>query len=280
MKRTAAVSIVLLAGLALGGCSAANTAGSAGSAPQPQGLGVPVEGGVDSTLSEPLKDSTERSLIVSGTMTVTAKEPLDAAAEAIRIVEGAGGRIDGRQEYAPVNGDKGSAILTLRIPSEALDATIDALKELGEVEEISTSSKDVTSQVQDIDARVTSLRVSVERLTEMLSRSADIDALLAIELSLSQRQGELESMLTQQRSIGDQGSLASVTLSLISEADAPVENPDTFLSGLEAGWTSFVAFLTGTVVVVGVLLPWLVFFALVAAVVMFIIRRRIRRVQV
>lgn len=232
----------------------------------------------DSTATGGANEADTRSLIVTGQMTITAKEPVDAAADAIRIVEAAGGRIDGRQEYAPTDGDKGSATLTLRIPSARLDAIIDKLKELGELENLTTDATDVTAQVQDIDARVTSLQISVDRLSAFLASAKDIDDLVALEQTLSSRQGELESMLAQQRSIAAQVAMATITLSLISEADAPADPPPaTFLTGLETGWNSFVAFVNGAVIVIGVLLPWIVFLGLVALAVVFVLRRRARR---
>lgn len=282
MKRTAVVSIVLLASLALGGC-AASSSGSfdmPGEASAPDGMMSEGDAGVDSngTVNDGLKEADTRSLIVTGSMTITAKTPVDAAADAIRIVETAGGRIDGRVESAPTDGDKGSATLTLRIPTEKLDTTINKLKEIGELEDLTTDAVDVTSQVQDIDARVKSLQISVDRLSAFLASAKDIDDLLALEQTLSSRQSDLESMLAQQRSIAAQVSMATITLYLVSEADAPADPPPaTFLTGLEVGWGSFVAFVNGAVIVLGVLLPWLVFFGIITLVVVFLVRRRMRR---
>src|SRR5690606_9158003 len=94
--------------------------------------------------------------IVSGSMTVTADDPIAASQEAVKLVEAAGGRVDARQEYAPSNGDKGSANLTLRIPAEKLQSVIDDLAELGidgRADEVSTMSTDVTVAVADLDSR-------------------------------------------------------------------------------------------------------------------------------
>lgn len=275
MKRTAIASIALLAALGLAGCSAASSDSFSLPAEAQSDGGAAYDQSLESDAGAPLADRAE---IITGYMTMTVDVPGDAALEAIRIVEGVNGRIDGRQEYAPANGDKGSANLTLRIPSTALDATIDKLGALGEVIEISTTADDVTSQVKDVDARVKSLQASVDRLTTLLATATDVDSLVSIESELTQRQGDLESMLAQQRSLGDAVSLATITLSLISEEDAPPPPaPVTFLTGLESGWNSFVAFISGTVVVIGVLIPWIVFFALVGGAVLLVVRWRRRR---
>lgn len=281
MKRTAIASLVLVVGLGLAGCSASSGASDQSVPQAPQGAlqdgsdGKDASGGNESTVGQPAKDSS-RSEIVTGTMTVTVDAPLDAASETASIVKAAGGRVDGRHENAPANGDKGSADLTLRIPVDNVDTVIDKLKKLGKVEQVSTSSVDVTGQVQDIDARVEALQTSVDRLTSMLATANDVDTLLSIETTLTQRESDLESMQAQQRAIGDQVSLATITITLISEADAPKHAPVNFLTGLSAGWGSFVAFVSGAVVVFGVLLPWLVFFGILTVAIVAFVRWRTR----
>jgi len=238
----------------------------------PDGVSRVADGGaLDSAPSE-------RSFVTTGYITVTAEEPIEAAAEAIKIVEAAGGRVDARQEYAPVDGDKGSATLTLRIPATAQTATIAKLRDLGEVQDVSISSTDVTTVVQDLDGRITALRASVDRLLTLLATSTDTDTLITIESTLSDRQGELDGLVAQQRGLDDQVALSTITLTLQSVADAPVETPDTFLTGLETGWGAFVGFLSGLLVLLGVLLPWLIFLAALLAIAYGIYRVRKRRV--
>ena len=50
-----------------------------------------------------------------------------------------------------------------------------------------------------------------------------------------------------------------------------------FLSGLGAGWGAFVAFFSGLLVALGVLLPWLIAAAIVSAAIVLIVRRNRRR---
>ncbi|MBC7589431.1 MAG: DUF4349 domain-containing protein [Salinibacterium sp.] len=227
----------------------------------------------DSLATDSTADS-DRQVIVTGYVTITVDKPVDAAADAVRIVEQSGGRVDGRSETAPVNGNDGSATLTLRVPSDTLTATLDKLRELGAVQEVSLNSADVTMETQDLDARITAMSASVDRLLTLLSTATDTENLIALETAISDRQAQLESMQSQQRYYDDQVSLSTVTLNLVSEFTAPVAEPDTFLSGLIAGWNAFVAFFAGLLVAIGVLLPWLVFLGIVAVVVIFVVKRR------
>ena len=277
MRRTAIVCLVLLSALALGGCSAAS--GGSESTQQfdlPAEAQAPASAG-DMGVADLDSAPAERSYVTTGSMTVTADKPVEAAAEAVSIVETAGGRVDSRQEYAPVDGDRGSATLTLRIPATAQTATIERLRGLGTVQNVSISSDDVTTVVQDLDGRITALRASVDRLLGLLASATDADTLVKIESSLSERQGALESLVAQQRDLGDQVSLSTITLTLQSVADAPVSTPDTFLTGLETGWSAFVGFLSGLLVLFGVLLPWLLFLGVLLGIAYGVYRARIRR---
>jgi hypothetical protein len=279
--RPTLIVVLIAATLGLAGCSS----GAYSSADSPQSL--PANGGdqfsgayYDSegqTDSQPVADQGPRQMITVGSMTVTVDNPITAAAKAAAITEGAGGRVDGRQELAPSGRDGGSATLTLRIPSTRLTSTIQDLKDLGDVVTVTQDSTDVTSQVADVDARVKALRASVDRLTELLATAKNADVLVTIESSLSDRQQQLESMEAQQRALSDQVSLATLTVSFITEEQAPVDEPNTFLTGLEAGWGAFVGFLNALVVAFGVLLPWLVFFGLITVIVLVIVRRVSKR---
>jgi hypothetical protein len=275
--RPTLIVVLIAATLGLAGCSS----GSYSSYDAPQSLpgnGSEQFSGADGgTASQPVADQASRQIITVGSMTVTVDNPITAAAKAAAITEGAGGRVDGREELAPSGRDGGSATLTLRIPSTRLTSTIQDLKDLGDVVTVTQDSTDVTSEVADVDARVKALRASVDRLTELLASAKDADVLVTIESSLSDRQQQLESMEAQQRALSDQVSLATLTVSFITEEQAPVEEPNTFLTGLAAGWGAFVGFLNALVVAFGVLLPWLVFFGLISVIVLLIVRRVSKR---
>jgi uncharacterized lipoprotein YmbA len=284
MRRTLIGSTVLLAAaLALTGCSAAG--GSAGDYAGPESAPQIVDGSAGGDSGEFSSDadagvdpaSAERQVVITGNVTITADEPLTASREAVRIVEAAGGRVDGRTEYAPSDTDKGSAQLTLRIPADKLTSVLESLEKLGTADEVSLSTSDVTVQTQDLDARISSLRASIERLNGLIAQATSIEDLITLEHEISNRQAELESLEAQQRYLSDQVAMSTISLYLRSDAEAPPADPDSFWDGLGAGWGAFVAFWAGLLVVLGVLLPWLITFGLIALIIILIVRGRRRR---
>jgi len=291
-------TVLLVAALGLAGCTA-----SAGSSPSPGSDGsgsapsviAPEQGAPKQNTPEqgtPTKDSTgkspgvtgkadtaalvpaPRAVITTGTISITVDKPSTAAEKAATIADAAGGHVDGRDETPSTGGEPGSARLVLRIPTAKLDAAVADLKKLGRVENVSLSTQDVTAQSQDLSARITALTTSVDRLVELMSRAATTADLISIESALSDRQANLESLQSQKRGLDDQVDLATLTVQFGTVATAPVRPPATFLSGLLAGWESFLAFLSGLLVVLGVALPWVVFAALLAGIAVVIIRRR------
>ncbi|MCU1514382.1 MAG: hypothetical protein JWO10_1472 [Microbacteriaceae bacterium] len=284
-----AVSVIGLAGCSASGASSpASGPGTSQVAPGDVISGQVVPGAVtpgNGTSRESLAAGTDaakaadnRQVVSTGMVTVTVQDPMASSKKASAIVEAAGGRVDSRTEDAPLDArGHGSATLTVRIPAAVLTKTLDDLGKLGSVRQVSITEQDVTASAQDLDARIGALRTSTARLTDLLSRATSTADLITIESALSDRQANLESLEAQKRGLDDQVALSTITLSLVSKADAPAHVPATFVDGLIAGWNTFVAFLAGFVVVIGVLLPWLLFLGLVSMVVILLVRRARRK---
>lgn len=224
--------------------------------------------------------ATDRSMIVTGTLYMTVEDPIEVADKAQKIVDNAGGRIDARNEIAPDERDGGSATLTLRIPTQKLSTVVADLKALGTVDSYQTDSLDVSTQVTDLDARISTLKASTARIQKLLDQAKDIPDIITLENELSMRQAELESLQAQQRGLKDQVSLSTITLSLTTEPVVVVEeddSPSNFWEGLVEGWSGLVSFISGALVVLGVMLPWLILMAVIAAAIIGPLRLRRKR---
>jgi hypothetical protein len=274
---TAVALSAVLSALTLSGCTAdgRSASSSADSAAGPSVVAPGTTSGAATSLDT--ATGTSRQVVTTGTATITTSDPAKAAGAAVTIVETSGGRIDAQKLQAPVDGDRGSASVSLRIPSAKLTAVLDRITNLGRVEKVELSTDDVTRQSEDLTARITAQRASVDRLIALLAAADTTKDLIALENAVSDRQGNLEAMEAKQRSLVDQVSLSRVDVSFVSVADAPARAPSTFWSGLSAGWESFVGFVIGAVVVFGVVLPWLAFLAFLGAVVLVLVRTRRRR---
>jgi hypothetical protein len=279
-------SLVAVAAL-LAGCSAADAGADVANAEfAAPGGDAPLAGAGAAGVNQeakaaeaPQPSTADRSVIITGGMYMTVEDPIVAADRAEGIVQTAGGRIDARNETAPDEHYGGSASLTLRIPANRLDGVVGDLRQLGTVDQFSTDSYDVTTEVTDLDAKISTLRASTRRIEALLSQAKDIADIITLENELDRRQAELQSLEAQQRGLDDQVSMSTIDLSLTTEPVVIVDDsPDTFWGGLVSGWNALVAFLSGAAVVVGVLLPWLALLGLIALAVVVAVRARKSRI--
>lgn len=218
-----------------------------------------------------------QQIITTVDLTVTVTTPSSAADAASDIANKLGGNVSYRSETSATDNYPGSAQLTLRIPSAKLTQALDELKELGVARDTSINAMDVTTESRDLDARITSLQTSVDRLLTLMAQATSTENLLAVESALSQRQAELESLQSQKRYLDDQVQLSTVNLYLQSEASTPAPNPDNFWTGLVTGWNAFVGFGAGLLVALGVLVPWLAAAGLITLIILFWVKRARRR---
>jgi hypothetical protein len=219
--------------------------------------------------------SFEPDIIRTGFLSLSVDSPSDTADQITEVVEAVGGRIASRSDYTPVDFGQPSSYLEARIPSEALDATVTSLQGLGDVQEVSLNTVDVSLQKVDLDARIQVLEAAIIRLNELLVEAASTSDLIAVESALSERQAELDSLQSQRDYLSDQTLFATLSISVITPADATPADPDGFLDGIVRGWESILAFFAGTLVWAGILVPWVGLAAL--AVLLGILIRRLRR---
>ena len=217
----------------------------------------------------------EKSIIQTGDIRLSVKDPTAAADEAARVAARFGGSVESMSVSG--TGDRSTANLTLRVPADELDAAFAALGEIGTVESENRSAVDVTAEHADLDARVGALETSVERLQGLMANAASTTELLEAESMLSQRQQELDGLKAQLQALEGQVAESTITVSLTSPSTLPGGGPANFWEGLLAGFSSLGAAGSGALVLLGVLLPWLVVGGIIALVVVLIVRRARRR---
>lgn len=272
-RTTAALAAVFAASIALAGCSAGSSGASdRGVAVSERDAPQSADGG--GALEDEAPTVEEQALVITGTVTITADDPIAAAERATRIATDAGGRVDARAETAADGSEGATATLTLRIPADRVEDVRASFSELGSVDAVSFDSVDVGGKARDLEARIATLRTSIARYSEWLAGADTTADLIALEAEIATRQTELESLEGEQRRLDDQIAMSTITVELRSTALAPPpEGPTTFWDGLVAGWTAFAGFWAAVAVAVGVALPWLVLLGLVLTVVVVLARR-------
>lgn len=282
-RRTAALAAIVVVAISAMGCGAASDSQGDATARAPmssdnqasQGasdLGVGTSEaaatGVNALVPTPAEidpAAVGRSIVSTATMQVEADDVVEAKQQATTIVESAGGAVFDEETEL---GSSARSTLTLRVPPDRFRAVIDELAGIGTLTNQGISTEDVTAQVVDLDARIATAVVSVERLRGFLDQASSVGEIAQLENELSTREASLESLRGQQRTLAGRVDLATIVLTVapigavVPAADQADARPG-FLDGLRDGWTTFLDIGAVAVAVVGWSLPFLPF--LVAA---------------
>lgn len=276
----AAAAVVVVGGVGVGlGGLAGTTGGSdsmsssdSGAAEGPTTSRSDAGGaGADEEVAPDAELPASSTVVTTGSMSVEVDDVREAVT-AIRVfVAQREGRIDGESIES---GTEGSATLTVRVPSRAVEALRRELDELGGPASVFLERTDEAATIADVDARIASLETSIRRLRAIIAESSSTRDLLDAEAQLTQRQSDLEALQAQRRVLRDQTSLATIEVLVMPQDTArSVEPGQGFVGGLTRGWNALVATVDGIVAFAGLVTPWLLPAGLVAAVVLWVRRR-------
>lgn len=274
-RRFVAIAAIIVAATALAGCTSGN--GASDSRVSSEDVRQVPPGEIElreGELGAQDGSTTNRDVISTASVSLVSSDPADATERAVDIATDAGGRVDNRTDSPATNDSGASGMLTLRIPADNLDDALEEIKAIGDLQHASLNATDVTDQVTDLDARITALSASVDRLLALIGTASSTADLIDLEGALSSRQAELDSLEAQRDAIGDAVEYATVTVEIASPAVVVGSAaPGDFWGGIVVGFTSLLTFVSGLLVVLGVLIPWLIVAVVIAAVVWLLVRR-------
>ena len=167
------------------------------------------------------------------------------------------------------SGIEARANLTMRVATSRLSQVLNGLRQLGTVRSEESRGEDVTSQVVDIEARLSNERRVETELLELLEKRDDapLKDVLELRRQISAVRESVERLVARQQRMSQLTELASV-LVIIRPDDAPPDQPETglgayFSDRIDASWTGGIRYLSDSVagglqLVVGGLLWWVI----------------------
>ena len=305
---TAALSVGIAGLLLVGACSGSDSGSSSSAAgrdassgqaqseaggsakpaaPKAGGKATGSSGRVDpaavAASTEYLARSASMALKVKGIAAAAASvRSISAANEGIILSENIGDGGDG-----PVQPDSAPPTtygeMTISVPSDRLDRSLDALARVGTVVRRQSSSDNVRDEYVDTQSRVQTMRASVDRVRALMTKATDIAQVVTLESELSRREADLEALEAQLASLKDRVARSPIQVSLTASATVVKPKPDQdtgFLAGLTSGWRAFSSSVAALLTVVGALLPFVVVALVIGLPVWWgVRRRRARRTQ-
>ncbi|MFJ2244187.1 DUF4349 domain-containing protein [Streptomyces sp. NPDC087862] len=259
--------------LALSGCAASDSASDASSGDSKRAFGAEERGAADAaagkaepgTAGSPSQRKKTDALpsgthvIRTAALSVEVRNVPKAAAVARSAAEGAGGLV-ADEKTERVDGTHDMSRLVLRVPQDEYEAVLKRLAGTGKLLSRTSSARDVTDQVVDVESRIATQRASVARVRKLMDQAEKLSDVVTLEGELSSRQASLESLLAQQASLKDRTTLATITLELTEPETAAKDGDDDgpgFLDALGGGWQAFVTALLWLAMAVGAAAPFL-----------------------
>lgn len=221
-----------------------------------------------------------RAVIRTGEIALVTKELNRARDEIDRLLGTHGGYLASEDTVNDRDGRPERSVLVLRVPEPSFATVMGELAGIGRTEHADRSSEDVTTKVIDVDTRVATQEASLARLQRFLRQATNVEDMIRIESEIATRQAALESLKAQQKYLGDQTAMSTVTVRLRTPAAPPPPPPAQeagFLVGLADGWAALKAVLVGAATVAGAVLPFVVTLALLAVPVWLLARATRRR---
>lgn len=255
------------------------------------------------TSGSSMKNPAGTHIARTAALTLTVEDVERASAKVRSAASGAGGYISSEETRLADDEDGGAqaprssssasgdheppsragswAEIVVTVPVDELDSTMTELAEVGTVTQRTSDAEDLTQQYTDTTARVRTMKKSIERLRSLIDDTDDLEQIVTLEDELSEREADLESMVSQQKSLEKRTTTAPITVSLATPGTADDEAEETeetgFLAGLDQGWSGFTSALTAGLTVLGAVTPFALTALVLLAPVVWWLRRRPRR---
>jgi hypothetical protein len=162
----------------------------------------------------------EQRIIKTGQVTLE----VDNVAATLGEVRGAADAVGGYVGGSQAGTLEESATLTLRVPAARFEELLARLHELESVEVVSesTTERDVTREIVDLDARIRNLEASEASYRALLDRAERIEDILTVQARLDEVRGQIEQLRGQLETVEGQADLSTLTVTLIPRGQ-PVE---------------------------------------------------------
>jgi hypothetical protein len=183
----------------------------------------------------------DRLIIRNATLSLTSSDVEKSLGEIRTMAVGQDGLVF--QSSTTVREDKLYATITLQVPSDTFDQTMNQLRRLSgvKVESENSTSQDVTEEYVDLQAQANNLKASEAELVKLLSKAANVTEVMNVQKELTAVRGEIEQRLGRLNYLEKKSSMSTIGISLAPAALPATNNKPSKgwdpLSVLETAWS-------------------------------------------
>ncbi len=169
----------------------------------------------------------ERQIIVRASMGIEVADIPELVSELVARVTAAGGFVSDSSIYGQERGQRRGYIV-FRVPAQQLDQLMQDVHAMGDVQQETRYTTDVTEEYIDLEARITNLNHQEGRLRELLDRADSVEELLLVERELTRIRSELDSLQGRLRYLTSQVAMSTLTLEMAEVPEKPTISPGTW----------------------------------------------------
>ena len=223
---------------------------------------------------------TDKKIIRTASLTIQTQTYETSLTNLRALCEADGGWVESSSESVSSATGLRTARLTLRVPQSGLDGYLAGAEQLGRITSRSESATDVTASYQDTKARLDTQLALMARLQALITESADLSDLLALESQIADTQYLIDSLQSSLNTTDRQVTYSTVSVTLREEkapalTDTSVSLGDRLAAAVRMGCEGIVTFAQDALVFILAALPYLAVVAVIIGGVVII--RKLRR---
>ena len=170
----------------------------------------------------------ERLVIKNADLSITVDDPEAKMTAISTLATSLGGHIvtsNTYQSYANSGARVPEGNITIRIPSESLDAALEQIKaDVVEVDSENVSGEDVTDQYVDLQSRLKAKKAVEEKLLEIMEQARNTEDTLSVYSQLQTIQSDIEVLTGQINYYERSAAMSSISVRVVAtEKSEPIE---------------------------------------------------------
>jgi len=170
----------------------------------------------------------DRYLIKDASLTIEVDDARAASDALLTIVKGAGGYVGQLLEQQDGLGVR-SVSMQVRVPADRFEDSMAQFAPLGKILQKQITTRDVTEEFVDTDAKVRNLKRTEERVLDHLNRTAKLEDILQVEQELSRYRERIEQMEGRLRFLQNKVAFSTIQVTIQEKAKGtPVVPPESF----------------------------------------------------
>ena len=208
----------------------------------------------------------DRKVIRNGSLSLLVKKTEEAANQIKSFAKDLGGFVENANIYEVSDTSKEGTV-TIRVPADKFDATINRIKELAiRVESEEINAQDVTEMFVDLEAQLKNLKAAEAQYLVVLKQAYKVEDILKVHERLTVVRDSIERLEGRLKYLSSQVDMSSITVSLTEEADVqvfgiiwrPLTSLKQAFRDMLEGLTGYVDSIIGFIFSLPVLILWLV----------------------